>query len=637
MKNWYKQPLTKIILVMIAIVTPAIAAVSLVLVTGVASTLSSDTVFGETKVFEESDFFENLMHSATTEMLYAYNRSEMLETDGKYDPDKLVDVMGYAEGISPYADDSSAEESSSYEISGKNISGLAYTVGELVEWGSKGDIYEYDDRIIVCRKANDTYHYYWLSDFKKMVSDGSLRLETDDSDEREMFLEELEEGYLYDEERNLTLWDGDTKYEDVWTYDGDALKEYYAPNGAKDILEVVNKMPELNGNLMNVYDNIRTSMNRIHAEYENYKDFSTLWTEGNTNFTYLFVNNEKKTIYTNNSVFADYEKVESDLAKFTNNKDIRYIIVRPKLNAFESNLDVKAADWYSPVNGQEILGDDYLALAAVDTSYPIQDIFYEAAKSYHEFDPYIDDAKKALMVSLPLFLVAIIWLTMIAGRKADEGNELYLNFFDHWKTELSAVLTAGLWLLLTMILLDAWGGVGTKNYAYYSQNGLYSSHIYYYGFNMTEEDVLIISVYMVLSAILFLIGYLSLVRRLKGGTLWKDSILKMLLTWAVRVWRFVSEHVQSFWSHRRVLWKMLLVFAAVVLIHWFAVAIYGTPLVCVFLMLLSEAAAAYLLIRDAIAKERIKEGIQEISSGNLDYKLPLNVRQGGLSGYGRES
>ena len=142
----------------------------------------------------------------------------------------------------------------------------------------------------------------------------------------------------------------------------------------------------------------------------------------------------------------------------------------------------------------------------------------------------------------------------------------------------------------------------------------------------------IIGGYAAVTAVIFLIGYLSLVRRLKGGTLWKDSILKMIFTWLVKCWRFVSQYVQVFWRHRRVLWKTILVFAVIVFIHWFALfaaAMYGIPGFCMFLSAVSEAAAAYLLIRDAAAKERIKNGIQEIASGNLDYKLPLDLRQGG--------
>lgn len=616
MKNWYKQPLTKIILSMIAIVAPAIAAVSLILVVGIAETMSPEAAFGAGEAFEESEFFENLMYSATDEMFGTYDRKEMLETGGKYDPNKLVDVMEYEE---------------SGDITGKNISGLAYTVGELAEWGRREDIYDDPDRVIVCQKSDDTYHYYWIEDFKKQLSDGSLVPEGD-SEELEMFFEELEEGYLWQESRNLVLRDKEENvYTDIWTYDGSVLKEYSAPDGAKDILEVVNKTPELNGRLMRVYDNIQNAFNSISSLCDLYENQSGMWTEGNTNFTYLFVNREKKKIYTNNSLFKDFENIENDLAKFIDDGDIRYVVVRPKLNEFESNLDVTASAWRNYVYASDILGEDYIVMSAVDTSYPIQDIFYEASKNYREYEPYMGGAFWAFMISAILFIVSIVWLTAVAGRRAGGENELYLNPFDRWKTELAAALVAGTWLLITMTLAWNWNGMGIREYAY-SDDSINASHyLYYYGFNMTMEDACIIAGYAFVTAVLFLIGYLSLVRRLKGGTLWKDSILKMLLTGIVKCWQFVSQHVQAFWRHRRVLWKTILIFAVIVFNHWFAVGIcgYGTSVFGALLMAVSEAIAAYLLIRDAVAKERIKTGIQEIASGSLDYKLPLDVRQGG--------
>lgn len=613
MREWYKKPFTKIILVMIAIVSPAIAAVNLILVAGVAQGMSPEAVFGETEVFEESEFFEELMRSATNEMLSAAKVTENLETEGQFNPDKLVDVMEYAK---------------SGEITGKNSSGLAYTVAELEEWGNvHQEYYENEKSIVVCRKPDDTFHYYWMNDFKKLLSEGTLSLEAD-SEEQNIFFEELEKGYLWQESRNIVLQDGTLEYTEVWTYDGTILKEYFAPDGAEDILDVVNNTPELNGKLMQVYTNLEEAFRGVFELCSRYENRSTIWTEGNTNFVYLFVNKTDKKIYTNKGAFRDYETVEKDLRDFLGGPDVRYVMVRPRLSEFESNLDVSASEWLSYINDLDVLGEDYIAVSAVDTEYPIQDIFYEASKDYNKYEPYIGSAEAALIVSLALFLIAVVWLTAAAGRRADGSQELYLHPFDHWKTEFSAALVTVPWVILTIFLSEIWDGVGTPNYAYGS-DGSYSHRIYYYGFEISGEDVLIISVYAVLSAILFLTGYLSFVRRLKGRTLWKDSILKMLLGWIVKVWRGLSQHIQSFWQHRRVLWKTLLVFAVIVGIHWISVAAFRSSGMILLVMAAAEAAAACLLVRDAIAKERIKKGIQEIASGNLDYKLPLDVRQGG--------
>ena len=142
MKNWYKRPFVKFILVVCAIAASAIGAVSLVLVAAVSDTMSKEAVFGEKKNYEQSEFFEELMRNATNDMLYIFGISEKLETDGTYDPDRLVDVMEYAK---------------SGKITGENRSGLAYTLGELSKWAND---YDEDKGVLVCQKTDGTYHYY---------------------------------------------------------------------------------------------------------------------------------------------------------------------------------------------------------------------------------------------------------------------------------------------------------------------------------------------------------------------------------------------------------------------------------------------------------------------------------------------
>ena len=56
---------------------------------------------------------------------------------------------------------------------------------------------------------------------------------------------------------------------------------------------------------------------------------------------------------------------------------------------------------------------------------------------------------------------------------------------------------------------------------------------------------------------MFLFGYLSLVRRIKAGTVWKNSVLRWLLI-------FVKEMFQNI----RHLWKSIMGFAIFFMIHW---------------------------------------------------------------------
>ena len=180
MRNWHRSIIAKVMLIITAIATSAVAALSFVLLMGFSSTLSMsmNDLFQEVKAFEDTDGFENLLYSATMDVLNGVQIKEQLETDGKYNPDQLVDVMEYYD---------------SQTITGKNESGLAYTVEELGTWSQKDGNRELEE-IVVCKKTDNTYHYYYMNEFEALLENGSLKLEMDDESYRQL-IKELEMGY----------------------------------------------------------------------------------------------------------------------------------------------------------------------------------------------------------------------------------------------------------------------------------------------------------------------------------------------------------------------------------------------------------------------------------------------------------
>ena len=98
----------------------------------------------------------------------------------------------------------------------------------------------------------------------------------------------------------------------------------------------------------------------------------------------------------------------------------------------------------------------------------------------------------------------MIWLTVAAGRKP-EDEEIHLNSFDRWYTEIAAGVVTGVWLagFMGMATVIANSLIGTFN-------------------NM---QILIISLVIcgIYTMAWFLTGYLSPVRRIKAGTFWKKQ------------------------------------------------------------------------------------------------------------------
>lgn len=682
MKKWYRHPAVKFLLVITALVTPVVAALSFVLLAGFPDIVTpADAFREERRPYEETENFMGNMISAVSMKMDRVEAVKLLETDGKYDPDKRIDILEYAgkidaEDVVYGTDDeailtedglqdntaaaaSSTEAAAETADSTKNAdtanetdaagrsgnaadSGLVYRLGDLVKWGMSGDgertYYDpYDDNsILVCRKPDGTYYYYVVREFKQRLSDGSLHLE---AGSEAQILGELESGFIAEGESDLLaniveggdnlFWNdkGEIVYTEVWCYDGGQIQEAYAPDGAKNILEVVNRTPRLNGKLSQVYDSLEYALSNIPYIYSQYKEKGSPFEDGKTNFIYLFADRDGKTVYTNHDAFRNYKDVEESLASIKNDPDMRYMIMEPDADACENNLDMEDEvlsywanhnSWYA-----DIFGEDYVVAAAVDTSYPIDDIFQKASDNYNQYAPYVNKAAKALILSILLFLGALVWLTAAAGRRAEEGSELYLHPFDRWKTELSAALVAVPWLAATILLSSAWNGIGAVEY---TSDGSF----YYYGFAMTAEDVAAISAYAAVTAACFLTGYLSLVRRIKGRTLWKDSILRMLYFWGRKMTAKCGRLMLAFWRQRRVLWKVIVAYGMFVFIHWFcALAGYGVPEPMLFIMFITEAIAAVFLVRNALEKQQIKDGIKEIAAGSLEYRFPVRRFQGG--------
>lgn len=608
MKKWYRSAWMKAVLVGTTIVSAAVVSLSAVLILGNSGEgiVNSGNLLGfQTGTYEETSAFENRMRDVSYSVMEGVSAKQALETaDGKYDLDRLVDIMEYYENC---------------KISGDNKSGISYTLGELVEWGNQD--FECAD-IVVCKKTDGTYYYYYLEEFKELLEKGTLRInapfeEEEPTHSNEEFIESvidfLKDGFssmdYYGERMQVLNEEGILLYEDFWPFQ-QGLVEMAKPDGAESILEVVNETPELNGNLETVFLALESTVSVIQGELDRYEAFQYMWTEGNTNFQYLLVDKDNKRIYTNNSAYTEFKDAEEYIEKM---KALgKYVIVKPKLIDFETNTNAAALDWN---NMLKIYGTDadYAFAAAVDTEYPVQDIFYTGAKEYGKYAPYLRSAGVFVILGGILLIISLIWLTAAAGRRP-EDEELHLGPFDRWKTGLGAAAVIVPWILMTWVMGTNWVGVGYTSVPYKIDQ--YHAGYMYYTFSMNAADVLVIAGYTGITMALFLVGYLSLVRRIKGRTLWRNSIL---------CWLYKGFRV--FWDHRSVCLRAVLLIGGFILIHWMA-WVTSSNAFFVLLMFAAEIAAVYFVVRSAIEKSRIKKGIQEIASGNLNYQIPLEKMHG---------
>ena len=84
--------------------------------------------------------------------------------------------------------------------------------------------------------------------------------------------------------------------------------------------------------------------------------------------------------------------------------------------------------------------DNYECMFAVDTSYPIQDDFYQESKIYQEYAPQVRFTFWIAIATGFAMLVILAWLTIVAGRSNREEG-IVLNRVDKMKTEIFILLS----------------------------------------------------------------------------------------------------------------------------------------------------------------------------------------------------
>ncbi len=605
-KSWNKDKLTRgLLIVFINLLVLAISFDVLFLYKcpQFTNTITSQTDFGRS--YEESTAFQDLFHYAIRNVMETIQSRYNFETEGKYNPNKLVDVLEYMQDG---------------EISGENKKGLAYTIRQIDDWGelySDADLR--GDTVIVCQKPDNTYYYYYLNEFQEQFRLGKFRLKNTDLTV-DAFLNDIESYLPTTSDSQFSIVDeaGTVLYDAFWRFPY-TLTEKYKPEGAENILEVVNNIPALNGKLTEVYDALQQTITQVKVELDKYRTSDDVWEEGNTNFTYVLIDKNKKFVYTNNSAYKNFNEAISNLAKLKK-KQGKYLVVDDKLSDFDTNMKIYKQDWRNSIQSY-YKGDksNFIFAAFIDTKYPIQDIFYNYKQDYNYFVPRLKSVITSLILTLILFLVCIVWLTTKTGRENQEGK-VELLAFDRWKTELGALSILLAWGIPYMLASSIFGNpiltAITGRQVEYVQGvtAMTTGNAYTYN---KPTDYILTSFFVLFTTCCFLVGYSSLIRRIKAKILWKNSVLY-----------YICEELKLFWRERSKVSKTTILLIVFIMFHWiawiwFSVGSFLSVIVLLGMIIL-DVVSACLVIRDAIAKKKIGIGIEELVKGNMEYQIPTD-------------
>ena len=527
------------------------------------------------------------------------------------------------------------------DLSLKNTSGLAYSVSDLLEWGKDWEanyyegVYDEDSQVIRCESSDGTSHYFYRTDFKKMVADGTLKinyntdfLEEDDfeskteSEKLDTVADELYYRYTSQSENigNVTDTRTNTEYPGCFFVELSQLDEKFAPQGAENILDAVNKSTEWNGRLEDAYKELFTLLDCIRAiqSDEQFNDYETSlasvfhsvgdYTEGSTNLTYLFADKETQTIYTNKKAYSSYAQLEQNLEKIF--KEKAYAVVYPELSECVTNIpDADLQVWNHTID-QSFDTKDFVFAVSVDTKFSVADSMADEAENYETYSKLMFPMLAGAIFGSVLWLIGMVWLTVTAGRKPKD-EEIHLNGFDRWYTEIAAGAVIGIWLAGTII-----SGTLIAN----------SSLGYSHAVVTVIVTCLICGTY---TMAWFLIGYLSLVRRIKAGTLWKNSLIRTVLKWIGKCSGKLADFARAFSRNTAEKIKVLLVGGAFLFLQFLIIGcIFSGAGVFLLALMAVDVAVMIFAIRKADGQDRIMDGLKKISDGELQYKIKTDTLTG---------
>ena len=143
------------------------------------------------KSYIQSEGFRERLNSRGTDILESLSAKEDINYLTNAGSSAVIDLAEFEE--------KEINRDSLSELSFKNKSGVAYSVKDLLEWAQDwtgvGESYDYgslDDagQFIQCKASDGSSYYFSLSDFKKLATDGILKVNYDQD-----IMEEYDDSY----------------------------------------------------------------------------------------------------------------------------------------------------------------------------------------------------------------------------------------------------------------------------------------------------------------------------------------------------------------------------------------------------------------------------------------------------------
>lgn len=566
----------------------------------------------DSKDYVDSQSFTDNVYNLSQTIVDAINERHILD---QADDEELIDLKELNRGDT---------------LTHKSTSGLAYRAGDLYDW-AKSSSWDTSTNVLICRQPDGSDYYMYYRDFADKIATGELKFvfgsDEDEGTENTKDILSMLSGreytyYGYESDnigiRNngveyVTDADGNVVYTDVYNYESSgnndaSLKEVYKPDGADSILDVVNNNKEWKGNLSKAYQYLYEALVQYSDASYGEKILKT-YAPGATNVNYMYVDTKSGKVYTNikDVTSSNYLKT---LDKLTSGAG-PFMLIAPDTQdcilGFSNISDWTVSYWQNMLENTGLAGENYLYFVSVDKDFPVLDRIKQEKLVYDKFEPWLVPVMAGSVLALILALAGVVILTIGAGRN-NEDKKVHLNFFDRCYTEIVAVVVFMIWLMGTSVIVQAmdneemrmvWKAIG------FGTLGLWFG-------------------------IWFLAGWLSLVRRIKARSLWRDSLLRHILLLVRKCFSKCSDLLVFLGGNMISRVKIILLFGIFIFLQFMftGMTIEGGSALSLLLMIVMDCAVLYYLIKKAWGREQIIAGLKKITDGDLQYKIPTEKLSG---------
>lgn len=332
---------------------------------------------------------------------------------------------------------------------------------------------------------------------------------------------------------------------------------------------------------------------RTSEENKRYLQYTNEFKNDDSNFCYWYRIGEAW--YTNQPDTEDGQEFDVEAVLMEAKTMGNYLIYDLVDKEFGTDINGMADYFFGGGNQMNWPAEDMTLIIGIDTELSAVDDIYEASQEYQQLHPWIKVCIFSGLVSLMGWIISLVYLTLATGRRTGE-SQIHLNPIDKIKTEI--LVAAFIFVMVEFVILIA--KVNSDEWAVY-------------GIIVASGTVS-----LVIDG-LFLVFYLSMVRRMKAEMLWETS----LACW-------LERGVRKVFAKRKTTVRMILLFAGHMAVCFILAvgAFYYQNVIALLLLLLFSAWECYMILRKTVEQYQIRQGVEKIRDGALSEKIDLEELHG---------